>query len=360
MTGELNMTGKQVLLDAIAGKRPSRTPVTLLSGGAWAYNNHGYTLDRILGRSDLAAGIIVEANRKVGSDAVWVGSGFNNIPIKALGGKLKFRARGTPDVQEPLLKSASDTDSIDTGLLKHDSDVASLWNTTTLVDREIGSTTLVGASGWGPFTLAAQMFGTERLMSAIYKDRAAVEAVLAFSVDVSVRYYQGFIERGARIISIGEPTASGDMISRRHFEQLTLPTLTVFMERLKGLGALNLLHICGNITDRLDLVADTGVDVLSVDFKVDLKRVKEVLGIRLAFSGNVNPVAVLQQGSPEEVSAVSRGCIEDGGDDGNFILMPGCDIPPGVPLENLKAFFATGKGYDVEGGAGSGLPRSPG
>lgn len=345
MTENLNVTGKQVLLDAISGKKPARTPVTLLSGGAWAYNNHGYTLDRILGRPELAAGIIVEANRKVGSDAVWVGSGFNNIPVKALGGKLKFRARGTPDVQEPLLKSSTDTDCVDTSLLGRDEDVASLWNTTTLVDREIGATTLIGASGWGPFTLAAQMFGTERLMSAIYKDRAAVKAVLDFSVEVSVLYYQGFIERGARMISIAEPTASGDMISRRHFEQLTLPALTTFMERLKGLGALNLLHICGNITDRLDLVADTGVDVLSVDFKVDLKRVKEVLGTRLAFCGNVNPVAVLQQGSPEEVATVSRRCIQDGGEDGNFILMPGCDIPPSVPLENLEAFIKVGKNH---------------
>jgi uroporphyrinogen decarboxylase len=337
------MNGKKVYIDAMTGKKPSRIPVTILSGGAWTFNNHGYTLDRILGRPELAAEIIVTCNRKVGSDAVWVGSGYNNLPVKALGGKLKFRPSGTPDVLEPLLKNALDADAIDPQLIAGDGDVTDLWQTARLVDREIGETTLVGGTGWGPFTLAAQLYGTERLMANIYKDKAAVMAVLDFAEAVTLRYLQGFIDNGVRIISIGEPTASGDMISRRHFEEFALPVISRTIRALRKQGIFTQLHICGNITNRLDLIPSSGVDVLSVDYKVDLSLVRETVGANIAFAGNVDPVSVLHLGTPGEVEAASLRCIEEGGWDGNFILMPGCDLPPGVPQANLKAFIETGK-----------------
>jgi uroporphyrinogen decarboxylase len=189
------------------------------------------------------------------------------------------------------------------------------------------------------------MYGTERLMCGIYKEPDAVRRVLGFCVDVSTRYYRGFIENGAEIISIAEPIASGDMLSRRHFEAFVVPVVKMFLDRLRDLAVCNLLHICGNIADRLDLIPGMGVDVLSVDYKVDLKKVRPALGRKIAFAGNVNPAEVLQQGTPEDVVAASRQCIRDAGEDANFILMPGCDIPPSCPLPNIRAFLAAPTSY---------------
>ena len=334
------MSGRQILLDAINGKKPGRTPVVLFSAGAWTFNSRGLALSQVIGHPNLMAEAIIETFlRKAPSDAVWVGSGFNNLPVKALGGSMKYPERGTPQVSKLALEETSDAERIDPTSLARDPDVVSLWDTTALVKGGIGEKTLIGACGWGPFTLAGQMYGTERLMSLIYKDPSSVGRVLDFSVKASVAYYRGFIEQGAEIISIAEPIASGDMISRAHFERFVLPSVKAFMDRLKDLKALNLLHICGNITNRLELIPDMGVDVLSVDYKVDLKKVKEAVGTRIAFAGNVNPADVLQAGTAGDVTAASRRCIEDGGEDGNFILMPGCDIPPGVPTGNIRAFF---------------------
>jgi hypothetical protein len=44
----------------------------------------------------------------VDSDIFWTVSGFNNIVIGAIGGRIKFRSRGTPDVIEVLLKKPSE------------------------------------------------------------------------------------------------------------------------------------------------------------------------------------------------------------------------------------------------------------
>ncbi|MGD0231745.1 MAG: uroporphyrinogen decarboxylase family protein [Syntrophorhabdales bacterium] len=346
------MTGRQTLIDRLLGRKTDRVPVVLFSAGAWTFNSLGLPLEAVIGNADVMATAISQTFlTKAPSDAVWVGSGFNNLPVRILGGEIVYPRQGTPRVTRTAFADASDLVAIDADRIALDPHVRSLWETTARVKKALGSQTMIGACGWGPFTLAGQMYGTEKLMSGIYKDPASVRRVLDFSVDASSCYYRGFMENGAEIISIAEPIASGDMISRRHFETFVAPVVKEFLDRLKGPAVYNLLHICGNITNRLDLIPPMGVDALSVDYKVDLKKVRSAIGTRIAFAGNVNPADVLQQGTPEDVIAASHRCISDAGDDSNFILMPGCDIPPSVPLQNIRAFFSApasycGKGVD--------------
>ncbi len=341
------MRGRQALLERLrrAGKTGD-TPVVLFSAGAWTFNSSGLALETVIGDAEAMADVISQTFLyKAPSSAIWAGSGFNNLPVRALGGEIVYPKLGTPRVTRVVFDDVTEMESIDIERVSDDRDVQSLWKTTAKVRRAIGNQTVIGACGWGPFTLAGQMFGTERLMSKIYKEPDAVRRMLDFSVDVASRYYRGFIENGAEIISIAEPIASGDMISRRHFEAFVVPVIKDFLNRLKDLSVYNLLHVCGNITNRLDLIPDLGVDVLSVDYKVELAKVRSAVGQEIAFGGNVNPAEVLQQGTPEEVTAASHQCLEDAGDDGNFILMPGCDIPPDVPLANIRAFFEAAKTY---------------
>lgn len=335
------MKPKEIALAAITHGRPSRIPAVLFSGGAWTFNNRGLTLEQAVADPELMARVIAETNAVVESDIIWAGSGFNNLPVRALGGQVKWRARGTMDVLEPLLETADNIDRIDLDRLGGDQGIANVWEAAGLLDRAIGDDVLIGACGWGPFTLGAQFFGVEKMMSKIYRDHKAVHAVLEFATEASFRYYEGFIAQGARIISIAEPSSSGDMISRRHFEEFTLPYLTDFVKKIREAGALTLVHICGKTTRYLNLIPDTGADVYSVDYKVDLAEVREVFGTRLAFAGNVNPAGVLVSGTPAEVAAAARECIEKAGQDGNYILMPGCDLSPKVPLANIRALIET-------------------
>jgi uroporphyrinogen decarboxylase len=59
----------------------------------------------------------------------------------------------------------------------------------------------------------------------------------------------------------------------------------------------------------------------------------------MCFAGNVDPVAVMLQGSVEQVEESCKSIIESAGTDGGFVLMPGCDIPPTVPYENIQKFI---------------------
>jgi uroporphyrinogen decarboxylase len=90
------------------------------------------------------------------------------------------------------------------------------------------------------------------------------------------------------------------------------------------------VHICGNTTNRLDKIPESGADIMSVDYKVNLSEARRILGGKLAFEG---------------VEAASRECIKQAGEGGGYILMPGCDIPPSVPIENVKAMVEAAHGY---------------
>lgn len=332
------MNSKEIIENVVALKPLSRPAVSLLSGGAWALNKSGLSLENALnGKPEQMAEILGNAYDEVGSDIAWVGSGYNNLVIRALGGKIKFRKKGTPDVVEPLVKKASDVDRLDIGLLKEDVDLQFLFETTRLLTEKLGDRKLVGGSSWGPFTLTGLLYGAEQLMRDIYKDKEAVHHILTFSTELYLEYMRLYEASGARVLFLAEPSASGDMISRKHFQETVLPHLTEVYSRLDKPGIITGLHICGNTEGYLDLIPQTGAQILSVDYKVDLAHVRKNLDGKMAFAGNMNPVAVMQQSVPADVTAACLACRKQAGGHSGYIVMPGCDIPPTTPTENIKA-----------------------
>jgi uroporphyrinogen decarboxylase len=168
--------------------------------------------------------------------------------------------------------------------------------------------------------------------------------MLDWTARLYLAYVEEYIKDGIDLIVMGEPTASGDMISRSHFAEFVVPVLKKIYTSLAGKGIKTCLHICGNIENRLDVIAETGVDLVSLDYKVSLKKARESFAGKIAFAGNINPVDVLQHGTRDEIRRACNQCIADAGTAG-FILMPGCDIPPSTPSGNIKTMTGVAHGY---------------
>jgi uroporphyrinogen decarboxylase len=340
------MTSKEIILKTINLEETPRLPVALLSAGAWTFNRKGISLEQVLSnRAERTAEIVIETNDEIKSDIVWPGSGYHNLAIRGAGGKIKFRQKGTPDVAETLIKDLSEIDKIKIERVKEDPGVIVLSEAAGIVSKAIGDKTFVGTSQWAPFTLAGLAYGVEKLMRNIYKDKDAVHAVLEFASELCYQYLEPFIDAGVSMISLADPTSSGDMISREQFKEFSLPYLKKLVERISDRGVAVIIHICGNITDRLDLIPLTGAKIISLDYKVDLGKAREILDGKIAFSGNLNPVAVMQNETPGGVGKKSLECIEKATDKPGYILMPGCDIPPTVPSENIQMMVETAHNF---------------
>ena len=56
----------------------------------------------------------------------------------------------------------------------------------------------------------------------------------------------------------------------------------------------------------------------------------------------------MQKQTPEEVAASSRKAIEEAGLQPGYLLMPGCDIPPSISAENVKAMVRTAHEFHLQ------------
>ncbi len=343
------MNSKEIFKQAIRLEKTPRVPVTLLSGGVWVFNKRGMSLGDSFDLSpEATAEIIAETNEEVRSDIIWAAAGCNNLAIRAIGGKARFSRKGVAsDIEEPLLESVSEIDKLNVDRLLDDAGMIAMLATTKILAKNIGDKTMIGNSQWGPLTLAGLILGTEKLMRMTIKDKPAVHAILEFTSELCYRYWELFVNAGVEFVSMAEPCASGDMISRKQFIEFAMPSAQKIRKRIADKVDGTMLHICGDITKFLDLIPEIGVNVVSLDYKVDLRKAREVLNGKIAFTGNMDPVEIMQDATPDEVAAKCRECIEKAGLDGGYLMMPGCDLPPGVPLENLKAMVDTAHSYTM-------------
>jgi uroporphyrinogen decarboxylase len=287
--------------------------------------------------SGAAADVLFDAYTATGCDIVWSAPGSGNLVVQALGGKLNFRAKGSSDVAEAPIKTIDEIDGINLAVLKTDVSLTKIKDISKAVVRKTGNEYAAGATMWGPVTLAGLLFGVENFMRGVYKNQNMIHRLLDWTGDVFITYTENYIEAGIDLIEMGEPNASGDMISKKHFAEFVVPVLQKIFTALRKQNSISCLHICGATTDRFDLIAQTGADIFSMDYKASLAKARAVLDGKMAFAGNMDPVAVMLNETPEGVTRASRHCIAEAGMGSGFMLMPGCDIPPATPAENIKA-----------------------
>jgi uroporphyrinogen decarboxylase len=182
----------------------------------------------------------------------------------------------------------------------------------------------------GPFTLACFLTGVERFLTNMRTDPASCHAVLARALAHQQRYLAA-IQAANGVPFIGDPLTSGDIISRRDFQNFALPYLQQLVQA--ALPARKGLHICGDTSDRLDLMRDTGAAFLSVD-AVDLRSARAALGPDAVLMGNV-ATTLLAQGTAADIRNAARRCLADAGP--RLILSSACDVPRDTPPDNIRA-----------------------
>ncbi|MEL7609289.1 MAG: uroporphyrinogen decarboxylase family protein [Bacillota bacterium] len=344
------MNGKATALNALRGEKTERLPAAILSGGVWLFKRRNMSIgDSIRAGAQTSADIIADTYREIRSDILWACSGCNNIIIKALGGDVRYDEPGfTPEIERPLLNNAAEIDSLDISRIESDPDIGMIVETAKLLARECGQEFLVGSGQWGPFTLAGQMLGIKLLVRLLLKDKPALLHVLEFTREVCLKYWQLFIDAGVELLRASEMTASGDLISPKQFEEFVLPSNIRLFSAVSGKVPATMLHVCGNTTNNLPLFLQTGANAISIDSKVSLSAVRDSCAGRIAFAGNIDPVSVMLQGSQEKVREVSLQCAQNVGSHEGYILMPGCDLPPDVPIENVKVMTDTARSIPTE------------
>lgn len=362
MSQSIAETPRERVLKAFHNEKPATLPVGICLGGSWPFWQTGKTLRDLIGDAPATARVFHEVHEKLDVDLLIIGTGSTALMAQALGSRIKFSDKGAPEIEPGALASLEEIEQADAAKVFTDPSVLYLKETARELSALNGDRRFVLASGRAPFTLAANICGLDRISKAIIKDKKFVHRVLELLTEVSIGYYKMMFEvEGVHGAFIADPAASGDVISARHFKEFVIPYLQRVVDAVKQLGKPSMLHICGDITDRLDQIAATGLTSVSLDTKVDLGRARQIVGDRVALAGNVDPVSILEFGTPDQVRSAVHHCrAHDGGGKG-LILLPGCDLGHNVCFENIQAFVQAahnGAGHNGSGHNGVSSTRS--
>lgn len=189
--------------------------------------------------------------------------------------------------------------------------------------------------GWveGAMAEAADLRGEGTLLVDLYDRPEWLRDLLEICAEVAVAFAQAQIEAGADLIGLGDAIAS--QVSARMYREFALPYEQRIFAAVHEMGAVARLHICGDTTHLLAEMAESGADIIDLDWMVDIRSAAEILGEWPVICGNFDPVAILLQGTPDQVREATLYCLEQGG--ARSISAAGCEVPDGTPAQNLHA-----------------------
>ena len=303
----------------------------------WVAKFSGIPLKTLMHDGDAAANAQVEAQRVVGHDALFAYVDALFVP-EAFGCAIRFTSSG-PGVEPLQLSGEADVESLPDPDMRIDGRMAVILALVEKLVKAPGRQVPVLALAEGPFTTAARVYGTEKMMRAVMKNKPTVEKLLQKVGSALSRFGTAITELGADGLIIADPVGSSTMVSPRIYSELVLPHLRRFIEKLR---IPTILHVCGDTRPVLDLMAETGAKILSLDQCMDLAKAKEQVAGRCGIAGNVHPIDVLLRGTVDDVKRETLKCLRQGGKIG-YILMAGCGVPPATPLENLRAMIETAR-----------------
>jgi len=205
-------------------------------------------------------------------------------------------------------------------------------------ELEPASVPLLGFAG-APFTLAAYLVegkGSKdfrALKRLLFREPPVLRALLARLADGVVDYLNAQIEAGAQAVQLFDTWAG--ILSPADYREWVLPVHREIAAKVDRERAPLILYVGGG-AHVLDEMIASGVDVLSLDWRVDLAEAARRAEGRVSLQGNLDPAALWAP--REEIAARVAALAEAGAAARGHVLNLGHGVPPDAPVAGVRAF----------------------
>lgn len=205
-----------------------------------------------------------------------------------------------------------------------------------LLKERVGKEKIV--EGWveGPIAEAADLRGINAVMTDFFDDPLFVRDLFAFVIEMELRFAREQVDAGADVIGVGDAAAS--LVGPRLYDEFVWPYEKKLVDGIQGLGAKVRLHICGNTRFSLRRMGKLGCEIVDLDSWAPIAEARQQMDANQVLLGNLNPVAVLRNGTPSTVTGSIAECHRQAGP--RFIVGAGCEVPRDTPVDNLRALCA--------------------
>ncbi len=339
MTGPGSLDPTERLLRSCRGEPVDRPPVWLMRQ-AGRYLPEYRRIREQVGFLELCRDVerAVEVSllppRQVGAEAVIL---FSDIFVPVLGMGVDLDFHPGPIVVDPI-RSLHQVEALRVPDPRES--VPYVFEILRSLRAELASASipLLGFSG-APFTLAAYLvegrgggeFATFKRM--IYQAPEVLRALLARLTELVVGYLEAQVEAGAQVVQLFDTWAG--LLGPADYREWVLPVHKEIAAKLQGCGAPLVLYVKGG-GHLLDAMIESGADVLSLDWRVDLAEAARRVGTRASLQGNLDPSALAapRERIFESVREIAAAAAPARG----HILNLGHGCLPDTPVEGVRAF----------------------
>lgn len=298
----------------------------------------GKTFLEMVHAPEIAAELTCQPLRRFDMDAAVIFSDIL-VPPAAMGAELKFIEDVGPRFSSPI-RDAAGVDAL------RDFDpareTAFLGEAVRRVREELGDEkAIIGFCG-APFTVASYLVegGSSRnfieCKRMLHGDPKLFGRLLARIVDNQIGYLRMQVDAGADAVQIFD--SWGGTLSADQWRRAIAPETTRLVEGAKAAGVPVILYVNG-ASHLLEVLADTGADVLGIDWRIDPADAIRRVGDRVALQGNLDPCVLFAP--PERVREEAQRVLDAFADHPGYIFNLGSGILPKTPVESVEALFET-------------------
>lgn len=325
---------------ALEVSRPDRVPFipAIYEHKAWFI---GETPSKVARDAGLLTKAVIAEYNAVQPDALTIGIDVYNVEAEALGCKVIYYEGGDTSIpaisaegavfdEETDFTSMKVPDPLKSGRMALNLEAAAA------VMKLVGGDVPIRGAVSGPFSMAANLVGPERLFTLTVTHPDFVKKLLAFSAEVGKRYGGAFAKNGCGVV-IFDSQASPELLSPKMYREFVLPPTRDMVDHFHQLGVKHIpLIIGGNTTKILDSYLETGGNNLLCDSSADVHRfVEECSKSKVAFRRNLDSSDFLVVSGKELYERALHALTESERYPG--FIMGTSVVPYGTPLEKLTA-----------------------
>ena len=277
---------------------------------------------------------VIALSKKYPSDAATLIMDLT-VEAEAFGAQVAFEKNDVPNVTNRLLNDAKSVEdlkipSITSGRIP-EYIMANQLIASTIKDKPVFGGCI------GPFSLAGRLFDITEFMMALYTEPDTAMLLLEKCTSFICNYIKAIKNTGVNGIIMAEPAAG--LLSDEDATAFSSVFVKQIVDVVQDDNFLFVLHNCGNTGHCTQSMIFTGARALHFGNRINIKDALKETPSDILVMGNLDPVSIFKQATSKEVAEAPRAIIAETEGYDNFIISSGCDIPPGVPLDNIKAFY---------------------
>ncbi len=299
-------TGAERLLAACQGGRADATPVWFMrqagrSLAAYRELRERYAILTLAKTPELSARITVMPVNELGVDGAVLFADIM-LPLQGMGVSLAIQPDLGPVIHYPI-RSAADVQKLRP--LDPERDVPFVLEAIKLVRQELAGRAGVIGFGGAPFTLACYLIEGRpsrdyaAAKALMLREPAVWAALMDRLTDATIAYLKAQVVAGAQVIQLFDSWVGS--LSPADFERSVLPWSQRIFAALRGLAP-TIYFGTGNAS-LLELMAQAGSDLLSLDWRVRLDEGWQRVGLERGVQGNLDPVRPLAGWEATEAGA---------------------------------------------------------